>query len=123
MCASSDRVPRVTPRASKVKADKEIMSEIAAIIRQITASVTFLPILGETCEGWGGVHNFAERGRLGCIAGWESLQPIVKVVFWGDPLRGHSDSRPWRYGWSEMGVDRVMMTTWLPGERQLASND
>lgn len=55
------------PRASKVKADKEIMTEIAAIIRQITASVTFLPILEEACESWQG----GEGGRVGmCRVGW-----------------------------------------------------
>mmetsp|Transcript_88 Transcript_88/g.202 ORF Transcript_88/g.202 Transcript_88/m.202 type:complete len:205 (-) Transcript_88:306-920(-) len=31
------------------KSDKEIMAEIQAIIRQITASVTFLPLLNEPC--------------------------------------------------------------------------
>ncbi len=35
------------PRA--VKSKKEITSEIQAIIRQITASVTFLPLLNEQC--------------------------------------------------------------------------
>jgi len=34
----------------KVKTEKEINSEIAAIIRQITASVTFLPLLNEPCS-------------------------------------------------------------------------
>ena len=33
----------------KVKAKKVIMGEIQALIRQITASVTFLPILDEPC--------------------------------------------------------------------------
>ena len=32
------------------KPEKEIMSEIQAIIRQITASVTFLPVLDEPCS-------------------------------------------------------------------------
>ena len=31
------------------KSEKEVMSEIQAIIRQITASVTFLPLLEEPC--------------------------------------------------------------------------
>jgi mitotic spindle assembly checkpoint protein MAD2 len=35
--------------APKVKSEKEIMNEIQAIIRQITASVTFLPLLNEPC--------------------------------------------------------------------------
>ncbi|KYQ91232.1 DNA-binding HORMA domain-containing protein [Tieghemostelium lacteum] len=33
----------------KTKAEKEIMNEIQAIIRQITASVTFLPLLPNAC--------------------------------------------------------------------------
>lgn len=33
-----------------MKADKEITQEIQAIIRQITASVTFLPLLNEPCS-------------------------------------------------------------------------
>ena len=33
----------------KVKTEKEIHTEIASVIRQITASVSFLPILAENC--------------------------------------------------------------------------
>ena len=32
------------------KPEKEIMAEIQAIVRQITASVTFLPLLNDPCE-------------------------------------------------------------------------
>jgi mitotic spindle assembly checkpoint protein MAD2 len=32
------------------KSEKEIHAEIQAIIRQITASVTFLPILEDACK-------------------------------------------------------------------------
>eukprot|EP01028_Stygiella_incarcerata_P008523 TRINITY_DN3723_c0_g1_i2.p1 TRINITY_DN3723_c0_g1~~TRINITY_DN3723_c0_g1_i2.p1 ORF type:complete len:154 (-),score=50.39 TRINITY_DN3723_c0_g1_i2:172-633(-) len=35
--------------SKQTKPEKEIMGEIQAIIRQITASVTFLPLLQETC--------------------------------------------------------------------------
>jgi len=35
--------------ASREKSEKEITSEIQAIIRQITASVTFLPLLNDAC--------------------------------------------------------------------------
>eukprot|EP00850_Spirogloea_muscicola_P000789 SM000003S11034 [mRNA] locus=s3:542820:544629:+ [translate_table: standard] len=35
--------------AARCKSDKEITNEIQAIIRQITASVTFLPLLEEAC--------------------------------------------------------------------------
>lgn len=34
----------------KEKTEKEIHNEIQAIIRQITASVTFLPVIEEKCE-------------------------------------------------------------------------
>ena len=49
------RVPRVyllrgQCRPPKQKSEKEIQSEIQAIIRQITASVTFLPLLDERCS-------------------------------------------------------------------------
>ncbi|GBG24056.1 Mitotic spindle assembly checkpoint protein MAD2A [Hondaea fermentalgiana] len=37
------------PLEAKQKPRKEIMNEIQAIIRQITASVTFLPLLNEPC--------------------------------------------------------------------------
>lgn len=37
-------------RQAPEKSDKEITSEIQAIIRQITASVTFLPLLNDACE-------------------------------------------------------------------------
>lgn len=35
--------------AQKAKATKEITQEIQAIIRQITASISFLPLLNEAC--------------------------------------------------------------------------
>mmetsp|Transcript_26626 Transcript_26626/g.51919 ORF Transcript_26626/g.51919 Transcript_26626/m.51919 type:complete len:206 (-) Transcript_26626:97-714(-) len=37
------------PSMESEKSDKEIMGEIQAIIRQITASVTFLPLLQDAC--------------------------------------------------------------------------
>lgn len=39
----------VGPEGKVEKSQKEITSEIQAIIRQITASVTFLPLLDEPC--------------------------------------------------------------------------
>lgn len=36
-------------RATREKSEKEIQGEIQAILRQITASVTFLPLLDEPC--------------------------------------------------------------------------
>jgi mitotic spindle assembly checkpoint protein MAD2 len=37
-------------RAAATKSEKEIMNEIQAVVRQITASVTFLPLLQESCS-------------------------------------------------------------------------
>ncbi len=42
-------VAAVTTGPGKVKSTKDIQSEIQAVLRQITASVTFLPILQEPC--------------------------------------------------------------------------
>jgi len=42
--------PLKKPNAQKQKSVKEIHNEIQAIIRQITASVTFLPLLDEPCS-------------------------------------------------------------------------
>lgn len=39
----------ITRRSNLDKPEKEIQTEIAAIIRQITASVTFLPLLENQC--------------------------------------------------------------------------
>jgi mitotic spindle assembly checkpoint protein MAD2 len=36
-------------KPAKIKSEKEIQNEIQAVIRQITASVTFLPILEHDC--------------------------------------------------------------------------
>ena len=37
-------------RSGREKSTKEIQNEIRALIRQITATVTFLPLLDEPCE-------------------------------------------------------------------------
>lgn len=37
-------------KAAQEKAEREIVSEIQAVVRQITASVTFLPLLDEACS-------------------------------------------------------------------------
>lgn len=50
-CENTAAVPEGgDPREAKSdKSDKEITKEIQAIVRQITASVTFLPLLSEPC--------------------------------------------------------------------------
>ena len=45
----TDKAVVAATGTTRVKPKKEIMSEIQAIIRQITASVTFLPLLNEPC--------------------------------------------------------------------------
>lgn len=37
-------------KKAKVKTEKEVQGEIREIMKQITSSVTFLPILDEPCE-------------------------------------------------------------------------
>lgn len=39
----------ITSRKVVEKAEKEVTAEIQAIVRQITASVTFLPLLNDPC--------------------------------------------------------------------------
>ena len=51
----------VTPSA---KTEKEIHNEVAAIIRQITASVTFLPLLDQACACPAGATGGARRRML-----------------------------------------------------------
>ncbi|GKY95506.1 hypothetical protein MPSEU_000512300 [Mayamaea pseudoterrestris] len=46
---AENRTPNTTPRNTMEKTMKEIHNDIQAIIRQITASVTFLPLLQEPC--------------------------------------------------------------------------
>lgn len=45
----TDKEVTANPTVTRVKSNKEIMNEIQAIMRQITASVTFLPLLEESC--------------------------------------------------------------------------
>ena len=46
----TQRGPSMLCRQAPEKSDKEITTEIQAIIRQITASVTFLPLLNDACK-------------------------------------------------------------------------
>ncbi|EOR01111.1 Mitotic spindle checkpoint component mad2 [Wallemia ichthyophaga EXF-994] len=46
---ASDESSQNSEKQNKPKTEKEIHSEIQAIIRQITASVTFLPMIDEPC--------------------------------------------------------------------------
>ena len=55
--------------ATKEKPAKEISQEISAIIRQITASVTFLPLLEEACTFDLLVYTNAGERRAGGVGG------------------------------------------------------
>ncbi|KAG0251535.1 Mitotic spindle checkpoint component mad2 [Mortierella polycephala] len=46
---TKDHQQQPTPKPTPEKTEKEIHAEIQAIMRQITASVTFLPMLDEKC--------------------------------------------------------------------------
>ncbi|GMH52107.1 hypothetical protein TrRE_jg7264 [Triparma retinervis] len=48
--ANGEAGAAATTKKKGPKTEKEINAEIAAIIRQITASVTFLPLLNEACS-------------------------------------------------------------------------
>lgn len=72
------RRPNPTPslarscRATRHKGHKEIAAEIAAVIRQITASVTFLPLLDEPCTFDVLAHTDAAVAVPGA---WEESDP------------------------------------------------
>lgn len=65
MGAVHDNKPRDKP-------EKEIMSEIQAIIRQITASVTFLPLLEEPCSFDVLVYT---KNDISVPKNWEESEP------------------------------------------------
>ena len=54
-----------SPESRPPKEEGEVMAEIAAVIRQITASVTFLPMLNRPCA-WGRERRRRE-GWQGCV--------------------------------------------------------
>ena len=76
------------------KSDKEIQTEISAIIRQITASVTFLPLLEEQCTF-----------DLLVYTNDDAEVPVQ----WEDPTRGTSRTTPSR---SSSGASARRCTRW-----------
>ena len=62
----------LVPGAVRTKSHKEIQGEISAIIRQITASVTFLPLLEEPCTFDLLVYTNAD---CGVPVAWEESDP------------------------------------------------
>lgn len=70
--ADQEIVSSGNPSAAVTKSQKEIMNEIQAIIRQITASVTFLPLLQESCTFDLLVHT---RQDASVPQAWEESDP------------------------------------------------
>ena len=64
----------VCRQGAHVKPQKEITSEIQAIMRQITASVTFLPLLEETCSF--DLLVYTDRGAEVPLT-WEDSDPCI----------------------------------------------
>ena len=62
----------LVPGAVRAKGHKEIQGEISAILRQITASVTFLPLLEEPCTFDLLVYTNAD---CGVPVAWEESDP------------------------------------------------
>ena len=72
------------------KDDAEIVSEIQAIIRQITASVTFLPLLNRPCERVHCLGDFATEWRTGSGSGWLAggvRREVLEAQLAGPPPR------------------------------------
>ena len=66
----------LAPGVTRVKAHKEIQGEIQAIIRQVTACVTFLPLLEEACSF--DLLVYADTAAK-VPAAWEESDPKVRV--------------------------------------------
>lgn len=62
-------------RQAPEKSDKEITSEIQAIIRQITASVTFLPLLNDACK----LLNLCMAQQNSVVTVVEHSQPCARL--------------------------------------------
>ena len=62
----------------RTKSDKQISAEIQAIIRQITASVSFLPVIMEHCSFE--LLVYTDKSRLAQVpAEWEDSGPKYVV--------------------------------------------
>ena len=55
--------------SSVQKPEKEIMKEISAIIRQITSSVSFLPLLDQPCQS-----QSANERQSGAVRVWRCFR-------------------------------------------------
>ena len=65
-----------SPESRPPKEEGEVMAEIAAVIRQITASVTFLPMLNRPCA-WGRERRRRE-GWQGCVGAVRAGPPPAR---------------------------------------------
>lgn len=59
--------PKPTKRHNKT--EKEVQGEIREIMKQITSSVTFLPILDDECESELSARNVARRKWMAHVSG------------------------------------------------------
>jgi len=85
-------------REAKEKPEKEIMGEIQAIIRQICASVTFLPLLDGPCSF--DLLVYADNKVTTPLA-WEESDPkyiansqVVRLRSFSTKVRVHRPARP-----------------------------
>jgi len=82
-CQSSSRIRTIDTSSNEVnnlsitKTPKEITQEIQAIIRQITACVTFLPLLNEPCSF--DLLVYADANASVPAALWEDSDPCVII--------------------------------------------
>jgi mitotic spindle assembly checkpoint protein MAD2 len=78
----------LAPGVTRVKSHKDIQGEIQAIIRQVTACVTFLPLLEEACSF--DLLVYADTAAK-VPAAWEESDPKVRRLpraEWGWVVRG-----------------------------------
>lgn len=69
----------------KAKTEKEVQGEIREIMKQITSSVTFLPILEEPCESLSRVGRDANREGTFTLLAYTSTSPDTAIpATWDD---------------------------------------
>lgn len=74
---ANDSIDNVADKISNTKSSKELTQEIQAIIRQITACVTFLPLLNEPCSF--DLLVYADKDATVPMALWEDSDPCCII--------------------------------------------
>ena len=67
----------IADKITNIKSSKEVTQEIQAIIRQITACVTFLPLLNEPCSF--DLIVYADQDATVPMALWEDSDPCCII--------------------------------------------